>query len=261
MRPTRIDLTVRDVLLPLLIVAACGGIVALVSVLTRPKPSRSDLVIPEPVSVPATPTPPPGPTGGGAPLRVALADWHLEYGDTLLDRIDTADQLVDPTTESAAVEDPDAMAATFAEATAAHPAPEMRAELAAMQAAIEALGHARSSGDGEAAERHRATYLGYRSRWLERLWQFPADSGRVTMLRQRGLAERVAATGADTGASDGPAAFGTTAAGTPDAGPGTGASDEPASAEATAADPAAESGDGSGGGDPGTTDPGGRLLA
>ena len=200
----------RDVLLPLLIVAACGGIVVVVRALTRPKPSRSDLVIPgpAPIAVPTTSASPP--VGGGSQLRVALADWHLEHGDTLLDRIDTADRLVDPDAISSSADDAapgadidgDALAAAFAEATEAHPAPEMRAELAAMQAAIDAFGHASDSGDDEAAARHRATYVTYRTRWLERLWQFPADARRVSLLRQRSLDGHVTSVTPTPGVAD-----------------------------------------------------------
>lgn len=72
----------------------------------------------------------------------------------------------------------------FEVAVAAHPAPEMRAELAALRAAAEATVRARQSRDEAATERHRAVYLAYRDVWLERLWQFGRDRSRIGDLRR-----------------------------------------------------------------------------
>ena len=73
----------------------------------------------------------------------------------------------------------------FEQALQAHPAPEMRAELAAARAAGAALTLAVERDDREATARHREVYVTYRDIWLERLWQFSADDDRLAELRSQ----------------------------------------------------------------------------
>jgi hypothetical protein len=158
-----------DILYPLLIGAGCVALVVVVHLLTRPKPSRADITLP----------PAPDADRDPAPVATAgeLAGWHREHEVAVLAFIDAVD----------GPGETDAEASDLEAAIEAHPAPDMRAELAAMRSAADAMASAEDRSDGEAAERHRATYREYRGSWLERLWQFPIDVDRIAATRLRDL--------------------------------------------------------------------------
>jgi len=90
---------------------------------------------------------------------------------------------VAPEADAAGGASEEEVAAALDAAGEAHPAPDMRAELAAMRAAAEAMAEAERRGDMDAHERHERIYLEYREVWLERLWQFAADRDRVAAMR------------------------------------------------------------------------------
>lgn len=152
-----------DVIYPLLIAAGCVVIVVVVHLLTRPRPSRADIRIPTAG----------GATGEGAPTRRQLEQWHRDHEAAVLDYLD----MHDPAPGWAG--DADAIGARFESSVDAHPAPEMRAELAALRAAADATDAAAARDDTTAAMRHRDLYVSYRSSWVDRLRQFPVDEFRV----------------------------------------------------------------------------------
>lgn len=176
-----------DILYPLLIALGCGVLALVVHHLTRPEPTRHDFTVPVPsrhrrrrsgrgariVDRSPVPDAPPPPT------RDALLDWHLAHEHDIVALIRRGDVLAAGTTVPPA--DPDDGA------FATHPAPEMRAELAAFEAATNAMADALTREDTAAHARHRAVYLDYRASWLERLWQFPVDRSELADLRRHHL--------------------------------------------------------------------------
>lgn len=159
-----------DVLYPILIGAGCLMLGLVVHLLTRPKPSASDIQLPTDAVA-----------GSEPPNAVDLGAWHRRHEPALLDFFDVHDAApgqapdiegVDEALESAGVD---------------HPAPDMGAELAAMRAAATSAQDAAGRGDAEAATRHRDIYTEYRNVWLERLWQFPVDRSRLETVRRRTL--------------------------------------------------------------------------
>ena len=165
-----------DVIYPLLIAAGCLIIVVVVHLLTRPRPSPSDIRLPGGG----------GPVDDDEPTRQELDGWHRDHEASLLDYLDAHDP--DPDWAG----DLDEVAERFDDAIAAHPAPEMRAELAALRAAGDSLASAQDRDDQEAADRHRALYLDYRTSWLERLRQFPGDEARLRATAGRELEDTTA---------------------------------------------------------------------
>ena len=161
-----------DVLYPLLIVAGCVVVVVAVHLLTRPRPSPAD------IRVPTGPGPAPA---DGEPTRRQLEQWHRRHESSVLDYLDAHDPA--PATTIGVDEAGDLLA----DAVDDHPAPEMRAELAALRAAGESLEAARERDDAEAVERHQELYLQYRESWLERLRQFAVDDMRVRAIQERDL--------------------------------------------------------------------------
>ncbi len=167
-----------DILYPLLIGAGCLVLVILVHLATRPKPSRDDITIPEG-----------GGSNGdeGAPRAGDLLTWHRTHEQSVLDFLDVVDgagSVDDDDPEFEASRDADVANALDA-AMSDHPAPEMRAELAALRSAGAAMLAAEERGDTDALDRHRAVYGQYRSAWLDRLWQFPIDERRIHEVRLR----------------------------------------------------------------------------
>lgn len=158
-----------DILYPLLIGAGCVALAVIVHLLTRPKPSRDDITLPSTPERDRSPTP--------AATADELAGWHRDHEATVLGFIDAIDGCVEDGIDAAGLE----------AAIEAHPAPDMRAELAAMRSAADAMASAAERDDGDATERHRATYRDYRQSWLERLWQFPIDGDRIAATRLRDL--------------------------------------------------------------------------
>ena len=163
-----------DVVYPALIVLGCVAIAALIHLATRPRPSAADLALP------ARRRP-----GANANHRVALANWHLEYGGALVDFIDAHDEVGGPVARSVAPASLDEVDAALIVATDEHPFVEMRGELSALRASAESMRAAAERGDASAAAAHQRVYLAYREAWLERLWQFPGDTERLSTLRAR----------------------------------------------------------------------------
>ena len=159
-----------DVIYPLLIAAGCLVIVIVVHLLTRPRPSRADIRIPDGSG-----------TADGEPTRKELEVWHRDHEGSVLDYLDAHD----PEPDWAG--DRDTVGEQLERAIEDHPAPEMRAELAALRAAADSLRSARDRDDGDAVERHSELYLEYRSSWLERLRQFPVDETRLKTTAGREL--------------------------------------------------------------------------
>lgn len=158
-----------DVLYPLLIAAGCLAIVIIVHLLTRPRPSRADIRLPETGAG----------NGDGEPTRQELERWHRGQEDAVLDYLDAHDPAPDWSG------DRDDAAERFDAAVAAHPAAEMRAELAALRAAADSAIAAGDRDDDAAARRHRELYVDYRRSWLERLRQFPVDEDRLRSTASR----------------------------------------------------------------------------
>ncbi len=172
----------NNVLYPLLIAAACAIAVFLVHRLTRPKPSRADITLPtKPTG--ATAAPP-----SGSDPAIDLSQWHATHEVALLNYFEHHDNLEDSTnsTDSTAEDLVADLSAAFESAYVEHPAPDMRAELAATRSAADAMGLAKERGDDAAFNRHNAVYTEYRAAWLERLWQFAADRTRIARLRDSG---------------------------------------------------------------------------
>ncbi len=159
-----------DILYPILIGVACLVLVVVVHLITRPKPSRSDITVPGAHSR--------LPENSVEPSALDLEEWHQTHEATLLTFIEHYDH-PNEKTDDAALSD------SFETALSSHPAPEMRAELAALRAAAEAMTSATERGDTEAIVRHNDVYRTYRYAWLERLWQFPVDADRVGSVRNR----------------------------------------------------------------------------
>lgn len=159
-----------DVLYPLLIAAGCLVIVIVVHLLTRPRPSRADIRLPDGAAA-----------ADDEPTRQELEGWHRGHEGAVLDYLDAHDPAPDWSG------DHDEVAERLDDAIEAHPAPEMRAELAALRAAADSLRSARDRDDGDAVERHSELYLEYRSSWLERLRQFPVDETRLKTTAGREL--------------------------------------------------------------------------
>lgn len=157
-----------DILYPLLIGGGCLVIAVMVHLLTRPKPSRADITLPA--------------VAGGAPAGIAsvgdLSSWHRTHESAVLAFVDLVDGASDDQTL-------DEVSEALDRAIDDHPAPEMRAELAALRTAGQAMSAARDRDDGETAARHLEVYRNYRHAWLDRLWQFPIDRHRVSVARQR----------------------------------------------------------------------------
>ncbi len=176
----------NDVLYPLLIAAACAIVVYLVHRLTRPKPSLADIALP---STPSNAAERPSPHSELDPTS-SLASWHSAHEGALLDYFEHYDAMLaspDHATEHLGVEADADLSAAFESAYSAHPAPDMRAELAATRTAADAMALAKERGDDTALERHRDVYRQYRAAWLERLWQFAGDRNRIARLRRDGL--------------------------------------------------------------------------
>ena len=208
-----------DILYPLLIGGGCVLLVVLVHRLTRPKPSMADITVPEATGDREVASPP-----TDVPVS-ALTEWHRSHEATVLDFFEYHDALVaagraddDPPREGPAGDDHPPLHArsgvdgadetaravgtatagdesahrdeqfdddAFEQALQAHPAPEMRAELAAARTASAALTLAVEREDSEAVARHREVYVTYRDIWLERLWQFSDDTDRLAELRSQ----------------------------------------------------------------------------
>ena len=116
---------------------------------------------------------------------MALANWHLEYGRALVDYIDAHDEVAGPVARTVEPAPLDEIDAALVVATDEHPFVEMRGELSAMRGSAEAMRSAAERGDTGAAAEHQRVYLAYRDAWLERLWQFPGDTERLSVLRSR----------------------------------------------------------------------------
>jgi hypothetical protein len=167
---------VSDVVYPALIVLGCLVIAALIHLVTRPRPSADD------IALPARRLP-----DNRANHRVALANWHLEFGPVVVDYIDHHDELggpVERTVEPAPIDQVDT---ALGVATDEHPFVEMSGELSALRASAEAMRNALERGDTQTMAEQQRVYLAYREAWLERLWQFPADTERLALLRQRAV--------------------------------------------------------------------------
>lgn len=173
-----------DVLYPVLIGAGCLLVALLVHLLTRPKPSRGDIRLPNAGVVAqtnktATPS---------EPVR-ELRTWHVEHESTLLDFFDRHDRDVGAVGSgrraAQARAGGEALTSDFELAIDDHPAPDMRAELAALRTAADSLRLAEQRGDAEAITRHEAVYTRYRAAWLDRLRQFPGHHTRVDAVRAR----------------------------------------------------------------------------
>lgn len=165
-----------DVVYPTLIVLACLAIAGLIHVLTRPRPSTDDIALPARTRPDAN-----------ANHRVALANWHLEYGTALVDFIDAHDEVGGPVARTVEPASLDQVDAALTAATVEHPFVEMRGELSALRASAESMRNAVERGDTGSAAEHQRVYLAYRDAWLERLWQFPADTERLALLRRRAV--------------------------------------------------------------------------
>jgi hypothetical protein len=167
---------VSDVVYPALIVAGCLLIAGLIHVFTRLRPSADDIALPA-RQVPDT----------RANHRVALANWHLEFGAALVDFIDRHDELGGPVSRPVEPAPLDQVDAALAVAIDEHPFVEMRGELSALRASGAAMRIAFERGDTESMAEQQRVYLAYRDAWLERLWQFPADTERLAVLRRRAV--------------------------------------------------------------------------
>lgn len=178
-----------DVIYPLLIAAGCLVIVIVVHLLTRPRPSRADIRLPDGGTV----------TDDGEPTRQELERWHRDHEAAVLDYLDAQDPAPDWSGDD---DEHEQVAERFDEAIEAHPAPEMRAELAALRAAADSLAAARDRDDDDAAARHGELYLEYRTSWLERLRQFPADEDRLKATAARELAASDESDNADADTED-----------------------------------------------------------
>lgn len=166
--------SVVDVVYPALIVLGCLLIAGLIHFFSRPRPSADDIALPA-RRLPDT----------RANHRVALANWHLEYGAALVDFIDRHDELGGPVSRTVEPAPLDQVDAALAVATGEHPFVEMRGELSALRASGAAMRNAAERGDTDTMAEQQRVYLAYRDAWLERLWQFPADTERLAILRQR----------------------------------------------------------------------------
>jgi hypothetical protein len=112
------------------------------------------------------------------PSALDLEQWHQTHEGTLLTFIEHYDHPKEKTGDAA-------LSDSFETALSSHPAPEMRAELAALRTAAQAMTSATERGDTEAIVRHDDVYTSYRDAWLERLWQFPMNADRVDLVRNR----------------------------------------------------------------------------
>jgi len=167
---------VSDVVYPALIVLGCLVIAALIHLVTRPRPSADDITLPAP-RVPDM----------RANHRVDLANWHLEFGSVLIDYIDRHDELGGPVARTVEPAPRDQVDTELTIATDEHPFVEMRGELSALRASAEAMRSACERGDTDTMAEQQRVYLAYREAWLERLWQFPADTERLVLLRRRAV--------------------------------------------------------------------------
>lgn len=165
-----------DVLYPIVIVLGCLAIVGIIHLVTRPRPSAGDIALPV-RSLPDV----------QERHGPALATWHLEYGDALVDFISAHDELAESAPRSVQRAHLDQVDAALRTAIAAHPFIEMRGELSALAAAAESMRAAAERADDDVAIEHQRVYLTYREAWLERLWQFPADTERIAALRARSV--------------------------------------------------------------------------
>ncbi len=160
----------NDILYPALIGLACLVVATVVHLLTRPRPSRSDITLPGAQSrLPAQ---------VAEPSALDLEAWHHAHEGALLTFIEHYDG-------DRRAGDEAELAASFETALGSHPAPEMRAELAALRVAAQAMTAASERDDGEAKSRHADVYNTYRNGWLERLWQFPVNRDRLDSIRNR----------------------------------------------------------------------------
>ena len=173
-----------DLLYPVLIGAGCILLVVAVHLLTRPKPSRSDITVPASNALVATSRPAAPPE----PMK-QLGTWHVEHEATLLDFFDKHDRDVGAVGAGARTATTRArgeqVTAAFEQAIDDHPAPDMRAELAALRTAADSLRLAEERGDSPSIARHQEVYGRYRAAWLERLSQFPGNRSRVDSVRAR----------------------------------------------------------------------------
>ncbi|MGI9621996.1 MAG: hypothetical protein ACR2PK_04095 [Acidimicrobiales bacterium] len=162
-----------DILYPILIGVGCLAIIVIVHLLTRPKPSKADIRLPESAS----------------PADEAtidqLGEWHRNHEATVLGFLDVCDRPdgFDPDNQA----DQEALA-QLDQAIDDHPAPDMRGELATLRASAHAMAAARQRGDTAAIEENQDLYRRYRDAWLDRLWQFPVDAERIQEVRTRGVA-------------------------------------------------------------------------
>lgn len=157
-----------DILYPLLIGGGCVLIGVVVHLLTRPKPSRADITLPAHADV----------AEHGVASVSDLHTWHRTHESAVLGFVDLVDGARDDQTL-------DTVSEALDRAIDDHPAPEMRAELAALRTAGQAMSAARDRSDDETAARHLQVYRDYRHAWLDRLWQFPIDQVRVSRARRR----------------------------------------------------------------------------
>jgi hypothetical protein len=169
-----------DILYPVLIALGCGIFAALVHRLTKPRPTRDDIATPQLMSSDDRTGQGAdiGTTGGVQPTEarteaLALSAWHRSYEDALLCFIEAVDAL-----EGEAEIASDVSAELHA-ALEAHPAAEMRGELAGLESSAGAMIEAASRSDEDAVDRHRVIYREYRISWLERIDQFAVDPKRV----------------------------------------------------------------------------------
>ncbi len=129
--------------------------------------------------------------------RQDLAIWHQDFApgvaewlaahESLLAHLGDSQLAVDLTDGSITAEH-DRLHPQLVEATSAHPAPVMRAELSAMAVAADATIHAVRRSDYETAERQHVTYCQYRDLWIDRLRQFSIDDPSMAELRTNILA-------------------------------------------------------------------------
>jgi hypothetical protein len=171
-----------DILYPVLIALGCGTFAALVHRLTRPRPTRDDIATP--LLMPSDDLTGPGAdigtAGDAQPTHarsdaLALSTWHRSYEDALLCFIEAVDALEGEGEDEIAKE----VSAELHAALEAHPAAEMRGELAGLESSVGAMIEAASRADEDAVDRHRVIYREYRISWLERIDQFAVDPKRV----------------------------------------------------------------------------------
>ena len=181
------DFSNPDTLVPVLIIAGCLLLSLITFLLTggRKRAAAPTVVATAPVA----------PIVGQTQVTQAqLGAWHRAHGATVKQWIENHEQVLRRVSDGGMAIDlsadlsagHDELGPAIEAAIAAHPTPQMRAQLSALVLASRNTIQSLRRSNWSAAEKEHVAYLEYRDTWLDRLRQFTTAESQVQDLRKIG---------------------------------------------------------------------------